>query len=100
SSCWRSSADPAIARIAIGLEYDGSAFLGWQTQPGGGGIQDAVERALAAIAGTRVELAAAGRTDRGVHARMQVAHFDTGVSRPDTAWVRGVNSFLPDAVAV
>ena len=59
-----------------------------------------MERALAAIAGEPVGLTAAGRTDRGVHARAQVAHFDTGVSRPGTAWVRGVNSFLPDAVAV
>jgi tRNA pseudouridine38-40 synthase len=100
SSCSPSSADPAIARIAIGLEYDGSAFLGWQTQPGGGGIQDAVERALAAIATEPIELTAAGRTDRGVHARAQVAHFDTRASRPPSAWVRGVNSFLPGALAV
>ena len=59
-----------------------------------------MERALASIAGERVELTAAGRTDRGVHARAQVAHFDTHAVRPDTAWVRGVNGFLPDAIAV
>ncbi|MFN2644721.1 MAG: tRNA pseudouridine(38-40) synthase TruA [Burkholderiales bacterium] len=89
-----------MTRIAIGLEYDGSRFLGWQTQPGGGAVQDALEAALAAIAGERPSLTAAGRTDRGVHARGQVAHFDTSVSRPLTAWVRGVNAFLPESVAV
>jgi tRNA pseudouridine38-40 synthase len=74
--------------------------LGWQTQPGGGAVQDALEAALAAIAGMAVGVSAAGRTDRGVHARAQVAHFDTSVARPLTAWVRGVNAFLPEAVAV
>jgi tRNA pseudouridine38-40 synthase len=63
-------------------------------------VQDAVESALGAIAARRVELVAAGRTDRGVHARGQVAHFDTEASRPASAWVRGVNSFLPDSIAV
>src|SRR6266576_2688232 len=56
-------------RIALGLEYDGSRFLGWQTQPGGGAVQDALEPALAAIAGETVTVTCAGRTDRGVHAR-------------------------------
>lgn len=100
SSSSPSSASPAISRIAIGLEYDGSRFLGWQTQPGGGAIQDAVEAALAAIAGEPISLTAAGRTDRGVHARLQVAHFDTRAARPQSAWVRGVNAFLPESVAV
>ncbi|HEY8252458.1 MAG TPA: tRNA pseudouridine(38-40) synthase TruA [Burkholderiales bacterium] len=86
--------------MALGLEYDGSRFLGWQTQPGGSTVQDALEAALASIAGTQVSTTAAGRTDRGVHARMQVAHFDTAVKRPESAWVRGVNALLPDAVAV
>ena len=101
SSCSPSSVNsPAISRVAIGLEYDGSCFLGWQTQPGGGAVQDVLERALAAIAGEPVAVTAAGRTDRGVHARAQVAHFDTQAARPDSAWVRGVNGFLPDSVAV
>jgi tRNA pseudouridine38-40 synthase len=82
------------------LEYDGSRFLGWQTQPGGGTVQDALEEALAGIAAEPVSVTAAGRTDRGVHARGQVAHFDTAAIRPDTAWVRGVNAFLPESVAV
>ena len=89
-----------MPRIALGLEYDGSAFLGWQTQPGGNTVQDALEAALASIAGAPVSITAAGRTDRGVHARIQVAHFDTEAQRPESAWVRGVNALLPDAVAV
>ena len=63
-------------------------------------MQDAIQPALAAIAGTPVALTGAGRTDRGVHARLQVAHFDTEARRPSSAWVRGVNALLPDAVAV
>ena len=87
-------------RIALGLEYDGSRFLGWQTQPGGGTVQDCLEAALATIAGVEVNLTCAGRTDRGVHALEQVVHFDVGVTRPESAWVRGVNAVLPDSVAV
>ena len=63
-------------------------------------MQDALQPALAAIAGTPVEVTGAGRTDRGVHARLQVAHFDTEAKRPSSAWVRGVNALLPDSVAV
>ena len=87
-------------RIALGLEYDGSRFLGWQTQPGGNTVQDALQAALAQIGGGPLPVTCAGRTDRGVHACEQVVHFDSAVERPDTAWVRGVNGFLPDAVAV
>jgi tRNA pseudouridine38-40 synthase len=89
-----------MQRIALGLEYDGSRFLGWQTQPGGGTVQDALEPALAAIAGAPLGVTAAGRTDRGVHALLQVIHFDTAAVRPASAWVRGVNALLPDSVAV
>jgi len=74
--------------------------LGWQTQPGGGGVQDALEVAVAAVANEVVAVTCAGRTDRGVHARAQVVHFDTAAERPDSAWVRGVNAMLPEAVAV
>ena len=87
-------------RIALGIEYDGSRFLGWQTQPGGGTVQDALEAALSAIADAPVGVTCAGRTDRGVHARAQVVHFDTDAERPDSAWVRGVNAMLPEAMAV
>jgi len=87
-------------RIALALEYDGSRFLGWQTQPGGGTVQDALEAALATIAGERIQVTCAGRTDRGVHALEQVVHFDTAAARPESAWVRGVNALLPESVAV
>ena len=63
-------------------------------------MQDAVEAALARIAAHAVSVTAAGRTDRGVHAREQVAHFDTDASRAQSAWVRGANAFLPDSIAV
>jgi tRNA pseudouridine38-40 synthase len=87
-------------RIAIGIEYDGSRFIGWQTQPGGGSVQDALESALSAIAGAPVGATAAGRTDRGVHALAQAVHFDTEARRPESAWVRGANALLPGGVAV
>jgi tRNA pseudouridine38-40 synthase len=63
-------------------------------------VQDVLQAALAAIAGEPITVSGAGRTDRGVHARGQVAHFDTRAARPDSAWVRGVNAFLPESVAV
>ena len=87
-------------RIALGLEYDGAPFCGWQHQPAGCGVQDHVERALSAFAASPVQTVAAGRTDAGVHARAQVLHFDTEAARPDGAWVRGVNAHLPESVAV
>jgi tRNA pseudouridine38-40 synthase len=87
-------------RIALGLEYDGRGFAGWQRQSDLPTVQLAVESAIAAIAGHEVTLHAAGRTDRGVHALLQVAHFDTDADRPETAWVRGVNSHLPQGIAV
>lgn len=87
-------------RIALGLEYDGRAFRGWQSQRDGLTVQDALECALAEIAGSTVNTLCAGRTDAGVHATQQVVHFDTSVERPLTAWVRGVNTHLPEGVAV
>ena len=87
-------------RIALGIEYCGTTFHGWQSQAGGGTVQDALEAALYEIAGVPVGVLCAGRTDAGVHATHQVAHFDTLVERPLTAWVRGVNSHLPAGVAV
>ncbi|GIX27353.1 tRNA pseudouridine(38-40) synthase TruA [Pelomicrobium sp. G1] len=87
-------------RIALGLEYDGSRFCGWQSQADGCSVQDALERALGAIAGHPVRVVAAGRTDAGVHALAQVVHFDTRAARPESAWVRGTNTHLPASVAV
>ncbi len=87
-------------RIVLGLEYCGVGFCGWQSQPQGCGVQDAVEAAVSTIAGEKTVITAAGRTDTGVHAAFQVAHFDSTAVRPLTAWVRGVNSHLPAGVAV
>jgi tRNA pseudouridine38-40 synthase len=87
-------------RVALGVEYDGSAFHGWQIQPQGGTVQDALQAALSQIAGEEVAVVCAGRTDAGVHATAQVVHFDTSLKRPLSAWVRGVNSFLPPSVCV
>ena len=87
-------------RVALGLEYFGAAYTGWQSQRDGRGVQDALERALAAIADSDVRTIAAGRTDARVHATMQIVHFDTGAARPDTAWVRGVNANLPSDIGV
>jgi tRNA pseudouridine38-40 synthase len=87
-------------RYVLGLEYDGSQFHGWQSQTSGRGVQDAVEAALAAIAGDPVRVHCSGRTDTGVHALQQIVHFDTTVARPDSAWVRGVNAHLPAGIAV
>ena len=89
-----------MVRLVLGVEYDGRCFCGWQTQASGCGVQDVLERALNAIAGETVATVGAGRTDSGVHASGQVAHFDTRAVRPMTAWTRGVNAFLPAGVAV
>lgn len=87
-------------KIAIGVEYHGAYFQGWQSQPNGNGVQDAVERALKHVAGVAIRLHCAGRTDTGVHALMQVAHFETAVQRPCQAWVRGANAHLPAWVRI
>lgn len=87
-------------RIALGLEYDGRLFCGWQTQPAGCAVQDALETALAEVHGAPVATIVAGRTDAGVHALAQVVHFDTVNARPESAWLRGTNALLPPGVAV
>ena len=87
-------------RIALGLEYEGSGFCGWQSQAGGGAVQDALESALSTVADSPIRVVCAGRTDAGVHALAQVVHFDSAAVRPLTAWVRGVNAHLPASVAV
>lgn len=89
-----------MARIALGLEYDGSGFCGWQTQPGGCAVQDHLERALAQVHGGPLATTVAGRTDAGVHATAQVIHFDPERERPESAWVRGVNTLMPAGVSV
>ncbi|MBM5812012.1 MAG: tRNA pseudouridine(38-40) synthase TruA [Gammaproteobacteria bacterium] len=90
----------AAARIAVGIEYEGSRYAGWQAQPGLLTIQGEIERALARIADHPVAVVCAGRTDAGVHASGQVAHFDTSALRPPHGWVLGANSHLPAAIAL
>lgn len=87
-------------RVALGIEYDGSAFRGWQSQAHAVGIQALVEAALARVADHPVEVLAAGRTDAGVHALMQVVHFDTTAERTERAWVLGATSNLPEEITV
>lgn len=87
-------------KVALGIEYDGASFAGWQSQRHGNTVQDVLERALSAVADRPVATVCAGRTDAGVHALMQVVHFDTDAVRPDSAWVRGTNARLPASVAV
>ena len=87
-------------RIALGIEYDGSAFRGWQSQDQAVGIQSLVEKSLATVADHPVEVLAAGRTDAGVHALMQVVHFDTTAQRSERAWVLGATSNLPKQISV
>ncbi len=83
-------------RVAIGVQYDGSGFRGWQTQgPGVRTVQACLERALARVADHPVSVTCAGRTDAGVHGLGQVAHFDTGAQRSPRAWVLGGNAHLP-----
>lgn len=90
----------ALMRWALGIEYDGMLYQGWQSQPHGQTVQDTLEKALTVIAGMPIRVIAAGRTDTGVHATEQVVHFDTELNRPVSAWVRGVNSHLPKDIAV
>jgi tRNA pseudouridine38-40 synthase len=91
-----------MPRIALGIEYDGSAFRGWQAQAEvhARGVQSAVEAALTIVADHPVEVIAAGRTDAGVHASMQVVHFDTTAVRSERNWMLGMNSNLPSSVSV
>ncbi len=87
-------------RIAIGLEYQGQDFHGWQKQKDCPTVALALEEALSQIAGESISATAAGRTDALVHAVHQVAHFDTHAIRPLNAWVRGTNSHLPKTISV
>ncbi len=87
-------------RYALGIEYDGSEFLGWQSQRQSPTVQDCLEQALTRVAAHPVKVVCAGRTDTGVHARGQVVHFDTDAERDLRSWVLGVNSNLPEGVSV
>ncbi len=87
-------------RIALGIEYDGSRFSGWQMQKHGTRtVQESVELALSVVANEKIQIVCAGRTDTGVHATGQVVHFDCSVERPERAWIMGVNAHLPDDIS-
>ena len=87
-------------RIALGIEYDGTAYNGWQRQRAGIGVQERLEDALSTVADERIEVVCAGRTDTGVHASGQVVHFDTSSARSERGWILGANTNLPDDIAV
>jgi tRNA pseudouridine38-40 synthase len=90
-----------LPRIAVALEYDGAPFAGWQTQQAGvSSVQHTAEAAFSRIAAEPVSLICAGRTDAGVHALGQVAHFDTQAIRAERSWILGANSNLPDSISV
>jgi tRNA pseudouridine38-40 synthase len=87
-------------RIALGIEYDGTDFFGWQRLSHGASVQGTLERALSFVAAEPIEVTCAGRTDAGVHGRCQVIHFNTEVQRDLRGWVLGTCSNLPSSVAV
>ena len=87
-------------RIALGVEYDGSAFYGWQSQPKLRTVQGCIEKAISKVANKEITIQCAGRTDTGVHALNQVIHFDTPVDRPVKAWLYGVNAQLPKDICI
>lgn len=85
-------------RIALGIEYDGSGYVGWQRQSNGVGVQERLEAALSKVADEPIETTCAGRTDAGVHATGQVVHFDTSAERTTRGWLLGANANLPGDV--
>ncbi|ESS69973.1 tRNA pseudouridine synthase A [Methyloglobulus morosus KoM1] len=89
-----------MVRIALGVEYDGSGFAGWQWQPNRRSVQAELEKALSKVANHPVTVICAGRTDAGVHALEQVVHFDVNVERDLHAWLLGGNSNLPDEIRI
>ena len=87
-------------KIALGIEYDGNQFYGWQHQPDLRTVQGVLEKAISQIATSAVKVTCAGRTDTGVHGLNQVVHFDVSVDRPLKSWIYGTNSHLPKDVVV
>ncbi len=87
-------------RIALGIEYNGANFHGWQRQKDTLTVQGSLETALSCIADETIQVYCAGRTDAGVHATHQVIHFDTQAERKIVAWLQGANSYLPSTISV
>ena len=92
--------DKPRRKIALGIEYDGSKYYGWQRQNEVRSVQEKLEKALSRVANEPISVFCAGRTDAGVHATGQVVHFETSVERKDAAWTLGVNANLPGDIAV
>lgn len=89
-----------LHKIALGIEYDGSKYYGWQRQNEVRSVQEKLEKALSKVANEPINVFCAGRTDAGVHATGQVVHFETRMQRKDAAWTLGVNANLPGDIAV
>ncbi|WP_104401729.1 tRNA pseudouridine(38-40) synthase TruA [Vibrio penaeicida] len=87
-------------RIALGIEYDGAKYYGWQRQRDVTSVQEKLEKSLSIVANHPVEVQCAGRTDAGVHGTGQVVHFDTTSVRKMAAWTMGVNANMPKDIAV
>jgi len=91
---------PGIRRIALGVEYDGSPYCGWQKQTHSPSVQEPLEAALSNIANESIKLVCAGRTDTGVHSCGQIVHFDTHAERSEWNWTMGTNSSVDHSIAV
>jgi tRNA pseudouridine38-40 synthase len=89
-----------MPRLALACEYDGTDFVGWQAQANGRSVQAVIATAVSQVAAEPIHIHGAGRTDAGVHAIGQVAHFDTSADRTSRQWLLGINSNLPEDVAV
>lgn len=87
-------------KIALGIEYNGKNYFGWQKQEKVASVQECLEKAISFVANEECQIFCAGRTDSGVHATGQVVHFETNAVRSETAWSFGVNANLPDDIAV
>lgn len=92
--------ETTVQKIALGIEYDGSKYYGWQRQREVRSVQEKLEKVLSQIAAEPIAVFCAGRTDAGVHATGQVVHFETSAQRQDAAWTLGVNANLPGDIAV
>lgn len=92
--------EKSLRRYVLGIEYDGSAYFGWQTQENVPTIQQTIEKALSFVANESIQIYCAGRTDKGVHALEQVAHFDTNAERSVRAWTLGATTALPPDIRV
>ena len=89
-----------MKRIRMVIQYDGTAYVGWQTQPNGLAVQERIERELFKLTGIRTALHASGRTDSGVHALAQVAHFDTESRIPPDKFAYALNAGLPADIRI